>query len=85
MLAKEQEKNAILCAKLEDAAQRREEAESLKSQITLVQTELISLRQEKDSQIKQLTDLLTNQERHLFDLRYNRKSTWNLDETKFNV
>lgn len=65
----EKEKNATLLEKLDDAARRMEEADSLKEQIARVQFELVALRKEKDSQIKQLADLLTNQEKNLSELR----------------
>ncbi|XP_059472103.1 leucine-rich repeat-containing protein 45-like [Neocloeon triangulifer] len=70
VVAKEQEKNEILNRKLEDAARQREEAESLKSQISSIQSELTSLRNEKDSQIKQLAELVATQEKHFADLRF---------------
>lgn len=65
----EKEKNATLQEKLNDSARRKEEADGLKEQITRVQMELVALREEKDSQIKQLTNLLTSQEKHLSELR----------------
>jgi hypothetical protein len=66
----EKEKVATLQYKLDDANLRKEQAESLKEQMSRVQQELVALREEKDSQIKQLADLLTNQEKHSSDLRY---------------
>jgi hypothetical protein len=65
----EKEKVATLQDKLDDANLRKEQAESLKEQMSRVQQELVALREEKDSQIKQLADLLTNQEKHSSDLR----------------
>ncbi|XP_065338263.1 leucine-rich repeat-containing protein 45-like [Cloeon dipterum] len=70
VVSREQDKNLTLVEKLEDSAYRKREAESLKAQIALVQSELISLREEKDSQIKQLTELLSSQEKHYAELRF---------------
>jgi hypothetical protein len=65
----EKEKVSTLQDKLADATLRKEQAESLKEQMSRVQLELVALREEKDSQIKQLANLLTNQEKHSSDLR----------------
>lgn len=65
----EKEKVSTLQEKLDDANLRKEQADNLKEQMSRVQRELVALREEKDSQIKQLADLLTNQEKHSSDLR----------------
>jgi hypothetical protein len=65
----EKEKVSTLQDKLDDANLRKEQADNLKEQMSRVQQELVALREEKDSQIKQLADLLTNQEKHSSDLR----------------
>lgn len=65
----EKEKNATQQEKWEDATRRIEELNTLREQMDRFQFELVALREDKDTHIKQLTDLLTHQEKSMSDLR----------------
>lgn len=68
-LSREGARCSSLQAQVSEAAGRREDAARLEVQMAQVQDQLTRLQGEREEQVRQLTDIVATQERHITTLR----------------